>query len=582
MSTTKVVDITGLAGDVEDKATWVSNLWTKYNDQRASKLSEWDEYRDYVFATDTTTTSNSSLPWKNKTTLPKLCQLRDNLHSNYKSSLFPNDDWVRWEGSTVNDSVLKKRKIIEAFIKNKARSSSFRTVFSSLLLDYIDYGNCFATVDYVTKYKEEEDGSRITDYTGPVPRRISPLDIVFNPQAASFEDSFKVVRSLKTIGEIALMAEEQPENRAYSEALRRRQAVRLTKGGPTTEDTRKAQGYAMDGFGNYHEYLLSDYVEILTFYGDFYDKETDKVHKDRRIVVIDRCNVVEDELQKSWFGHSPIYHVGWRMRPDNLWGMGPLDNLVGMQYRIDHLENLKADAMDLAVHPMLKIKGEVEEFDYEPGGRIFIDENGDVGELGNNLGGVITANNEIAELEAKMELYAGAPREAMGVRSPGEKTAFEIQRLENASGRIFQEKITHFEVELLEPVLNAMLESARRHLDTSDIARSTDSTSGLVDFLSVTKEDITAQGLLRPIGARHFAAQAQLVQNLTGIFNSPLGQMISPHTSSVELAKLLGDTLGVDRFGLFKPNVALSEQAETQAIASQMQEDQEVVNRTNV
>jgi hypothetical protein len=578
MSSTKVADISGVTGNADDKATWVSNLWTKLNDQRAGKLSEWEEYRDYVFATDTTTTSNSALPWKNKTTLPKLCQLRDNLHSNYKSALFPNEDWVRWEGGTRDDSLKEKRAAIEAYIKNKARSSNFRTTMSTLLLDYIDYGNAFATVDYVTKYKTQEDGERITDYVGPVLSRISPLDIVFNPQAASFVDSYKIVRSLKTLGEIALMAQEQPESVALHEVLSRREKAR-TKGGYSKEDTRKARGYSMDGFGNYYDYLLSDYVEVLTFYGDYYDKYTNTLEQDRQITIVDRCSVIEDTLQRSWFGHSPIYHVGWRSRPDNLWSMGPLDNLVGMQYRIDHLENLKADAMDLAVHPMLKVIGEVEEFEYRPGGEILIDEGGDVQELGKNLNGVISADNAIAQLEAKMELYAGAPREAMGVRSPGEKTAFEVQRLENASGRIFQEKINNFEVELLEPILNAMLESARRHLDTADVAKSLDRTTGLSSFLSVTKEDITAQGLLRPIGARHFAAQAQLVQNLTGIFNSPLGQMIMPHTSSVELSKLLGDTLGVDRFGLFKPNIALSERAETQAMAQQLEEDQQVANK---
>jgi hypothetical protein len=41
--------------------------------------------------------------------------------------------------------------------------------------------------------------------------------------------------------------------------------------------------------------------------------------------------------------------------------MGPLDNLVGMQYRIDHLENLKADVFDLIAFPPLKIKGYVED-----------------------------------------------------------------------------------------------------------------------------------------------------------------------------------------------------------------------------
>ena len=83
--------------------------------------------------------------------------------------------------------------------------------------------------------------------------------------------------------------------------------------------------------------------------------------------------VVLKEPIPSWSGHAPIYHVGWRTRPDNLWAMGPLENLVGMQYRIDHLENLKADAMDLAVLPPLVIKGEVEQFKYAPGAEIHID-----------------------------------------------------------------------------------------------------------------------------------------------------------------------------------------------------------------
>ena len=74
---------------------------------------------------------------------------------------------------------------------------------------------------------------------------------------------------------------------------------------------------------------------------------------------------------------------------------------------------------------------------------------------------IIAASNEIHTLEEKMELYSGAPREAMGIRTAGEKTAFEVQSLQNAAGRIFQEKITSFEIELLEPILNAMLESAR-------------------------------------------------------------------------------------------------------------------------
>ena len=296
---------------------------------------------------------------------------------------------------------------------------------------------------------------------------------------------------------------------------------------------------------------------------------------DRGVVVtiIDRMWVVRKEPFKSWQGYAPIFHVGWRTRSDNLWAMGPLENLVGMQYRIDHLENLKADAMDLAVMPPLVIKGEVEEFDWAPGTEIHIDEGGEVTELAKGTQWVITAENNIDKIEMRMEQYAGAPREAMGIRSAGEKTAFEVQQLQNSAGRIFQEKITTFEIELLEPVLNNMLEVGKRNLDQTDVIRVIDDDLGVKQFMEITRDDITASGVLRPVGARHFAAQAQMIQNLSGIANTQIWQQISPHVSSVKLAAMVEDLLNLDRFDLVRPNVAVFEQQETQRMAGQASED---------
>jgi len=252
---------------------------------------------------------------------------------------------------------------------------------------------------------------------------------------------------------------------------------------------------------------------------------------------------------------------------------------VGMQYRIDHLENLKADAMDLAVHPMLVIQGDVEDFDYEPGGRIYLDEVGQsaVTELGKNLNGVVGANNEISMLEQRMEMYAGAPREAMGIRSPGEKTAFEVQQLQNAGGRIFQEKITNFEIELVEPVLNSMLETSRRNMDGMDVIRVFDDELGVQLFQQITKEDITANGRIRPVGARHFAKQAQDLQNLMGVFGNPgVTQLIAPHTSAINLTSFIEDVTGLSAYKIFQPNIAITEQQETARQANQAQEDLQV------
>ncbi len=560
----------------DNLAKFIANTWFTLNSQRHEKIAQWKELRNYVFATDTRTTSNKALPWKNSTTLPKLCQIRDNLHSNYISALFPNDDWLKWEAYSKEDAFKTKVRAIEAYMGNKTRESHFKTEISKLVYDYIDYGNAFVTVDFEASYREDSNGERIINYIGPRARRISPLDVVFNPLASSFQQSFKIVRSLRNIGELMTMAEEEPDNAYLQNALKRRDELSKHANAHGLDDFDKAEGIQIDGFGNYYDYLQSGYVEFLEFYGDVHNQETGKLEKGRVITVVDRNWIIRNEPIPSWLGHAPIYHVGWRNRPDNLWAMGPLDNLVGMQYRIDHLENLKADAMDIAVFPPLKIIGGVEEFKYGPGAEIHIDEGGDVQELGKNAQWVIQADNEIGLLEQRMEMYAGAPREAMGLRSPGEKTAFEVQQLQNAAGRIFQEKINTFEIELLEPALNAMLEVSKRNLMHTDIVRVMDDDLGVQQFLEITKDDITASGKLRPIGARHFAAQAQLMQNLTGIVNSPLGQILAPHTSSLQLAKLIEDVMGLGRFSLFSPNVAIFEQQETARLMNQAQEDLEV------
>lgn len=555
-----------MAGD--DSAAWVSNMWKTYNDQRREKIEDWKELRNYIFATDTRTTTNATLPWKNSTTLPKLCQIRDNLHANYISALFPNDDWLQWQGYTQDDSLKAKAQAIEGYMANKTRIGGFRTEVSKMVLDYIDYGNAFAMPSFEERYKEMPDGVLVPDFIGPKSHRLSPLDIVFNPLASTFKDTFKIVRSMKSLGELKKLATDNPEQNFWEAAIANRMEIRNKIGAYSVEDFDKAVGFSVDGFGNMHEYLQSDYIEILEFYGNYHDTKTGTIKTDRVITIVDRNLTVRDEAMPQWYGGSPIDHVGWRVRQDNLWAMGPLDNLVGLQYRLDHLENLKADAMDLLIHPPLIIKGEVEEFTWGPGVEIFVDEGeSDVKELGKNASNVFSANSEMQLIEDRMELYAGAPREAMGVRSPGEKTAFEVDQLQTASGRIFQEKTTHFEVELLEKQLNKMLEAAQRNMKVEDVIRIMDNDIGAEVFVQVTANDITANGKIRPVGARHFAKQSKDLRNLADVFNTPIGQMVMPHTSALEMTKFIDDTLGLQGYKLFAPNVAVKEQEATRVEA---------------
>ena len=558
--------------DSDHMAVEIADRFREWSNFRQKKVEEWKELRNYLYATDTHTTRNAVLPWSNSTTTPKLTQIMDNLHANYFATLFPQQKWMRFEADSADSNKKAKRDVIQSYMENKTRKSGFVNTASDLIYDYIQYGNCFATVTWENKSTVKENGESVVNYVGPRMVRISPYDICFNPTASSFEKSPKIIKSIMTLGEVKAMIENDPSKEYMEQVFSKMLAARATvRGSDATFD--KSEGFVADGFTSIQQYYSSDYVEILTFYGDFYDTEAQKLHQDRVITVMDRAYVLSNEENPSWLGQAPVFHAGWRPRPDNLYAMGPLDNLVGMQYRIDHLENLKADVFDQIAYPMLKIRGDVEEFDFEPAGRIYLGEEGDVGYLSPD-GTALQADLQIRLLEDKMEEMAGAPKQAMGIRTAGEKTAFEVQSLQNAASRIFEHKTAHFERVFLEPILNAMLEVSRRNMNNADTIRVVNDEQGYSVFKSITKADITADGKIVPIGARHFAERARRVQNISQLYQIKLADpSVATHMSGKEFARILADELGEPT--LFSENVAVGEQLETQM---QMQEA-EVVNQ---
>jgi len=558
----------------------ISNYWHEWNVLRQTKLNDWAEIRKYVYATDTTQTTNSKLPWKNKTTIPKLCQIRDNLYANYMATMFPKRRNVLWEGATGNDEDKVKSTAIRDYINWCIDQPWFKDEVSKLVYDYIDYGNVFVMPEWKDDRVEQPNGSNQVGFTGPVPRRISPMDIVFNPVAPSFAESPKIIKSLVSLGEAKEMLERlssTPEELALAESLFEYMTELRHNAQSWTGNIKfKDDFFNMDGFDSYRAYLQGDYVEVLTFYGDLYDQESGDFLRNHIIIVVDRHRVAFKGPNPSYFGRAPIYHIGWRKRQDNLWAMGPLDNLVGLQYRIDHIENMKADMFDLSVFPPLKIKGYVEDFEWGPWEKIYVGDEGDV-EVMTPRFEVLQANIEIQGIEAKMEEMAGAPKEAMGFRTPGEKTMYEVQRLENAASRVFQNKIGQFEEQIIEPLLNAMLELAKRNLESTVIRAIDDSEADLklTVFRTLTKADITGQGRIKPVAARHYAEKAELIQNLTNFYASAIGQDpdIKAHISSIKFAKLLEETLGIEDWQMVQPYIRLTEQAEAQRMANAQEED---------
>jgi hypothetical protein len=558
----------------ETMAEQIALKWQEWDTLRNPWMEQKKEIQEYIFATTTRNTTNNTLPWKNKVHIPKLCQIRDNLHANYMATLFPNDKSIIWEGDNAEASTREKRKLIQSYMQNKLRQSKFRTEVSRLVLDFIDAGNAFAMARFEASYTTDPlTGEQVPEYVGPVLERIAPEDIVFDPTASSFRKAPKIIRSLKTIGSLRKDILNKPELGYLQEAFDKSIDLRGRFSPYSQGDFKKNAQFQYDGFTGFWQYFNSDYVEILDFYGDWYDRDTDTLYENYLISVIDRAFVVRQKPLENWLGYAPIFHCGWRLRQDNLYAMGPLDNLVGLQYRIDHLENCKSDAWDMYVHPMPLIKGEVSDFEFGPMQRIYSDVDGDVSFLRPDPT-FMNADTQIEMYERKMEEMAGAPKEAVGFRTPGEKTAYEVQVLENGANKVFVNKVSYFEEMFLEPCLNAMLEAARRNLNESDLIRVFDDATQATTFKKITREDIVASGKLRPMGARHFAQNATILQNLNQFSASPLAQdpTLNSHISGKRMAMAIETLLGLEDFKLVQDNIRLYEMAELQEVQGSLQQ----------
>lgn len=556
----------------DDPAIQIGLRFQQYDSARQEWKDQKKELRNYIVATDTKKTANSKLPWRHTTTIPKLTQIRDNLHAQYMSALFPNDEWLRWEAYTKDGLNKEKKTAIEYYMRAKLRRTNFKSVVSTLLYDYIDFGNVFVTSDYMKQVRPADKKNPLSIpqilYQGPMAKRVSPYDVVFDPTNTDFYSSWYIIRELKTLGDLRKDinqksgAERKAAENAYKRVLENRRAIAGASGKSLAGFDSKI-GLEVDGFGSYSQYMMSDYCEILVFHGDWYNKDTGELHEDRVITVLDRAIVVSDVQNESWNGNRKLVFGTWRGRSDTLYGMGPLDNLVGMQYKIDHLENIKADMFDLICMPPIKIKGQVENFSWEPLAEILLGEDSDVEMLALDPR-ALQADTQIAILEQKMEEFAGAPRQAVGQRTPGEKTAFEIQVLEQNSNKMFQEKATRFEVMVLEPLVNMMLEEARRNIDGIDLVSTMDDDFGVVNFLGITREDLSIEGKITPIGARHFLQRNLAIQNYIGLRNAiGADPTVMAHISGKAEARMFEDLLGLEKYQLVRENVRVEESIET-------------------
>jgi len=552
-------------------AAAIAMAWFEWNNYRVNARNLWGEIDSYIHATDTSTTSYNETD--HKTMIPVVSEIHEDLNAIMYGTVLPHDDWLGWRGYDLDAVTVDKRKKVLAYIKHLHTVNGFRKTLRQLLDDYHRYGNSFCQVQYQDHSVKDEEGNVVSGYSGATPVRISPYDIVFNPTAASFEASAKVIRRMMSTGEFLQWTDslrergiEVSEDAVERVLSQRNQGTQNTD----TSNVQKNNQYIPDGFGTIEQYYTSGFVEVLWFYGDVYDVKTRSVQKGRCITVVDRDTLLFDKQELD----CRIHKASWKPRPDNLWSQGALDNVIGLNYMINHRENSKNDAIDRFMNPDRAFVGDVDEVYDEVTGqtKYILPEGGSVTDISPDTT-VLSYNNEI-EMHLEMARKAARlPQQLSGFRSSGEKTAFEVQSLNDGAFRGFINKAEQFEQEFLEPLITSEIEIAKEYF--SSVVKVLDSDSeGIFSVLEVTKDDLSTNGKLMPYGARRFARALQQQAGLTQLSNTNLSQFVAPHLDSWNLTQAVNSVYGFEDFQMFRKFASIEEQQQAQQMQALAAEEQ--------
>jgi hypothetical protein len=544
----------------EDLASFITELWMRWDRDKEQAIDGWREVESYRYATSVSDLKYVENSFTHTTHIPVVSTIAQDLEAILLQVVMPHDDWFTYVPMDSFAARKDQRQAIVSYLKNRLSLNGYFEEVAKLRSDLVTYGNCFSQVIHVDESTDDKNG-----YVGFKVKRISPYDIAFDPTAANFMSTPKIIREVISLGELY----KRGRNGTFDPDIVDRILKERTYSSTHDGNDDKNEQYVPRGFGTYQQYLTSGYVELLWFYGDIYDSFNNELYEHKMYVVADLEVLLYESDVPTPNGIPHIYHSVWEKLPDNLWGMGPLSNIIGMNYQINHRENSKSEGLDRTIYPDKVWLGDVEEMYDEDTGQLtyLAPEGGGVQDLPINTQ-FLNADLHIDRLNHAARQAARLPSDLVGFRSQGEKTLGEVAALTDGGMRGFIDKAGDFERTSLEQHLRAGIELAYENFGSAmKIPNQTD--SGFIEMLTLTKEDLGVNGTLVPKGARRFARKNQLLASLTQVSATPLAQIAMTHISGKGAAHLIAELLEVQDTGLVEEFAQVLEAGEAQQVAQE-------------
>lgn len=550
--------------DYKDNLLLARDIWEawRYRIHEREELEKtWDNIQHLIQRRSVQETESNE--HRSKVVVPILSMLSNSYQTLLMRILLPNEKFVKWVPANQDEDKEQIRKATRAYTRAKVTKRDVMGDTRRFSKDVVEKGNGFLKVDFISEYITGDDGIPNLVKGGPQLSSVPARNIVFDPRVSSFDDSWCIMRDYVHMGTIELMPETMPQYRQMSESLSQLKHVRNTLGTYEDSQTRKELRIQEDGLTSYFDEVRNQKskVEVLEFRGDIWDEKHQEMHKNVQIVVWDRSFVaLKESLPLA--DSKQVYHGHATLKSDILYASSPLENLEGMQRATDSLYNNSIDLVHFASDPPTKIRGQVEEFSFDPGEDIQLRNDGsDVTLFQVDLTAARLAADFINMNEQKMSAFSGITPELRGFRSPAEKTLGEFQGLtENATSPFFV-MAEQIEIGAFEPAINDMIRLARMYGDSEDTLQYLSDVDEEAWLKINPKKDLGSAGKVRVFGARHARQRNKLLGDLVQYQQLFQAFGTIKDIDRAKFNRMLESTLEVEDWGFIKQDAALYSEA---------------------
>jgi hypothetical protein len=436
----------------------------------------WEAYLGNMANFHLDTTIDENLADRSRINRPVLFEAVESIHANLLNALFPGNEKF-FSVEVQKEADFAKAQCLEEYISRKLDETRFIDKFSLFLKQAIITGNSVASIRWKKETRTkmvyepvevmgvvidtQKKLKQVLTFEGPDFEVLDMKQIYIDPNAVDFEHAMIMHSFQRTLQELEATGSYANLTQVREELLKNTKKSNVVYGLKIARQEQEEKILKNS--------LSPQKINLLELWGDF--EINGSVYSNYVCTLTETGHLLRFEANPYEAGLKPFVFTTFIPVPNQMYGIGAIQQALGLQHAINTLTNQKLDVINISINSPFTYLVHDDVFDpntivSKPGALIPVKSHDTLRPL-QYLNDYTVAFQEIADLKAEIQEATGAFKYFTGAgRDSGlfNRTATEVSALVQGGSQKYSSLLAHLEHKALEPYLTLVFEMAKQFI----------------------------------------------------------------------------------------------------------------------